>query len=116
MRSGVERTDPPEDVTMRLLFAAAVAGLLATAAPAQKGAAVEMAGMKATTPADWKEETLKPGSMRMHTFKLPKAEGDPEDAELALFFFPGGSGTVDQNLARQVAKFQPAEGKAKVEE
>src|SRR4051812_1530442 len=101
---------------MRLLFAVAAAGLLALPASGQKGAAVEMAGMKATAPADWKEEPLKPGSMRMHTFKLPKADGDPEDAELALFFFPGGSGTLDQNLARQVAKFQPAEGKAKVDE
>ena len=102
---------------MRLLFAAAAAGLLlAVPASAQKGAAVELAGMKATTPADWKEEALKPGSMRMHTFKLPKAEGDPEDAELALFYFPGGSGSLKDNLARQVAKFQPAEGKTKVEE
>ena len=56
---------------MRLLFAAAAAGLLAAAAPAQKGAEVELAGMKATTPADWKEEAQKAGSMRMHTFKLP---------------------------------------------
>src|SRR5947209_8413295 len=112
MPSGVARTDPPEIPTMRLLFAAAVAGLLATAAPAQKGADVELSGMKATTPADWKEEAQKAGSMRMHTFKLPKAEGDPEEAELALFYFPGGSGTLEQNLARQVAKFQaPAGGK-----
>jgi hypothetical protein len=43
--------------------------------------------------------------MRMAQFKLPKADGDKEDAELALFVFPGGSGTVKQNLDRQLAKF-----------
>jgi hypothetical protein len=102
---------------MRVFVAAAVAALagLAGTAVAQKGATVELGGMKATTPAGWKEEPQKPGSMRMHTFKLPKADGDPEDAELALFFFRGGSGTVEQNLARQVAKFQPGAGQAKVE-
>ena len=69
-----------------------------------KGTAVELAGMKSVTPADWKEE--KPSnSMRLTQFKLPKAEGDKDDAELAFFAFPGGSGSVKQNLDRQVAKF-----------
>jgi hypothetical protein len=65
---------------------------------------VELAGLKATPPADWKSE--KPAStMRMAQFKLPHADGDAADAELALFVFPGGSGTVQQNLDRQLAKF-----------
>jgi hypothetical protein len=101
---------------MRLFIAAVGVVALAAAArvsPAQekKGVVVELAGMKAATPTDWKEEAIKPGSMRMHTFKLPKAEGDPEDAELALFTFPGGAGTVEQNLKRQEAKFEPPAGK-----
>ena len=70
--------------------------------------------MKSTTPADWKEET--PSSkLRQGQFKLPKAEGDKDDAEVAIFFSPGGGG-VDANLKRQIAAFQPAEGKDKVGE
>jgi hypothetical protein len=64
----------------------------------------ELAGMKTTVPSTWKEE--KPSNaMRQAQFKLPKAENDKEDAELAVFMFPGGSGTVKQNLDRQLAKF-----------
>jgi hypothetical protein len=95
------------------LFALAAAGI---AAAADKGTSVELGGMKSTAPADWKEE--KPSNtMRLTQFKLPKAEGDKEDAELAVFFFRGGgSGSVDANLKRQTAKFEPAAGKDKVEE
>ena len=78
----------------------------------------ELAGMKSKLPENWKEEEPS-NKMRMAQFKLPKAEGDKEDGELALFQFPGGSGTIEANLARQTAKFQPAEGekelKTKVE-
>ena len=75
---------------------------------------VEIAGMKSKTPDNWKEE--KPSSnMRLTQFKLPKAEGDPEDAELIIFYFQGGSGDAEANLKRQLAKFKPAEGKDKVE-
>jgi len=81
--------------------------VLACCGPARaedKGTPVELAGMKSVTPAEWKEE--KPSnSMRLTQFKLPKAEGDAADAELAFFSFPGGSGTLKQNLDRQVAKF-----------
>jgi hypothetical protein len=104
---------------MRLFaLAAAAAALTALAGPApaqDKGSVVELAGMKSTTPADWKQETPT-STMRLTQFKLPKAEGDKEDAELALFVFPGGSGTVQQNLDRQVAKFEKAAGKDKVEQ
>lgn len=99
---------------LAFLFAAAVAGLVA--ADEKKGTVVELAGMKSTAPADWKEEAPS-NSMRQTQFKLPKADGDKEDAELAVFFFKGGgSGSVEANLKRQTAKFTPAEGKQAVEE
>ena len=100
---------------MRTLFAAALLAAAAAAATAQdkKGTAVELAGMKSTTPGDWKEEPLPAKSMRMQQFRLPKAEGDAEDADLALFFFRGNAGTVQQNLERQEKKFEiPAGTKA----
>ena len=91
---------------------AAVAALSGTT-PAQdkKGTVVELAGMKAATPADWASQPEKVGSMRMNTFKLAKADGDPKDAELAVFFFKGNAGSIDQNLKRQEAKFEAEAGK-----
>jgi hypothetical protein len=83
-------------------------------AAAALAADVEIAGMKSKVPAGWKEEEPS-NKMRLTQFKLPKAEGDSVDAELVVFMFPGGSGSVDQNLERQVRKFRPAAGKEKVE-
>ena len=83
-------------------------------AAADKGTVVEWAAMKSTTPADWKRE--EPTSkLRQDQFKLPKAEGDKEDAEVAVFYSPGGGG-VEANLKRQLAVFEPAKGKDKIEE
>ncbi len=73
----------------------------------------ELAGMKSKVPAGWKEEEPS-NKMRIGQFKLPKAEGDAEDAEIAVFFFKGG-GTVDANLKRQLAKFKAVEGKTEPE-
>jgi hypothetical protein len=75
---------------------------------------VEIAGMKSKTPDSWKEERTT-SEMRLAQFKVPKADGDSEDAELIIFYFKGGSGSAEQNMARQLAKFKPAEGKEKVE-
>jgi hypothetical protein len=96
---------------MKFPSALVASALLAAVACA---ADVEMAGMKAKTPDTWKQE--EPSSnMRLTQFKLPKAEGDAEDAELIIFYFKGGSGSADDNLKRQLAKFKPAEGKDKVD-
>src|SRR6478752_810995 len=93
---------------MRMMIAAALSAVLAYGLTAddKKGVAVEWGGVKSTTPAGWKEETPS-NKMRLAQFKLEKEKGDPEDAELALFASPGG-GTVEQNLERQVKKFELA--------
>src|SRR5438309_541830 len=101
---------------MRLFaLAAALAALAALTGPTpaqeKKGPVVELGGLKSAVPGDWTEEPQKAGSMRMHTFKLAKAEGDPKDAELAVFFFKGNAGSIDQNLKRQEAKFEAPAGK-----
>src|SRR5258708_29446757 len=75
---------------------------------------VEMAGMKSKFPDNWKQEEAS-STMRLTQFKLPKAEGDPEDAQLIIFYFKGGSGSAEDNMKRQLAKFKPAEGKDKVD-
>ncbi|HKB06445.1 MAG TPA: hypothetical protein VKD90_29895 [Gemmataceae bacterium] len=96
---------------MKCLSALVASAFVAGAALA---ADVEIAGMKSKAPAGWKEEPPS-STMRLTQFKLPKAEGDPDDAELIIFYFKGGSGSIEDNLKRQVAKFKPAEGKDKVE-
>ena len=96
---------------MRLLFAATLTATIALVASAQdkKGTLVDLGGLKSTTPADWKEEAPS-NKMRMLQFRIPKAEGDPDDAELALFKTPGG-GSVQANLERQEKKFEIPTGK-----
>jgi hypothetical protein len=104
---------------MRLFIAATLVAALACGLSAQdKGVLVEWGGFKSKTPAGWKEETPS-NKMRLAQFKLAKAEGDPKDAEIAIFE-SGGGGTVEQNLERQVKKFElpadkkPAMSKVKV--
>jgi hypothetical protein len=76
---------------------------------------LELAGMKSKVPDGWKEETPS-NQFRTAQYKLTKAEGDPEDAEVAVFPFPkGGSGSVEANLKRQLAKFKTPEGKTEPE-
>lgn len=107
---------------MRALAAAlflAAAGACNSAEPTaaseeQGGAVIQWAGMKSAAPADWKEVTPS-SSMRKAQLAAPKAAGDPEDAEVVIFEFPGGGG-IDANLKRQLAVFQPPAGKEKVEE
>src|SRR5437762_12584492 len=97
---------------MRTLIAAVLTAVLACGLTAddKKGVAVEWSGLKSTTPAGWKEETPS-NKMRLAQFKLAKEKGDAEDVELALFASPGG-GSVEQNLERQVKKFElPADKK-----
>lgn len=92
---------------MRMLTASALVVALACGlAAADKGVTVEWGGARSATPAGWKEETPS-NKMRLAQFKLKKAEGDPDDAELALFASPGG-GSVEANLERQVKKFELA--------
>ena len=71
-------------------------------------------------PAEWVVE--KPSSsMRLAQYKLPKAEGDSEDASLVLYFFGANQGgSVQANLERWVSQFEQPDGssssaKAKVE-
>jgi hypothetical protein len=96
---------------MKFVFALTIAAVCSTYGFAGD---LELGDVKAPVPKDWKEE--KPSSsMRLTQYKLPKAEGDAADAELAVFYFRTDSGSVADNLERQAKKFKPAEGKDKIE-
>ncbi len=75
-----------------LLAGAAVAGFPPSLA-AQEGTLVF------DPPDEWIAEPVSL-PMRLAQFTLPRAEGDSEDAELAVFHFGGGGGTIEANLER----------------
>ncbi len=67
-------------------------------------------GLTYTAPAEWTAE--KPASSwRRGQYRLTRAESDKEDAELAVFFFPGQGGSVQGNVDRWVRQFTDAAGK-----
>ena len=63
-----------------------------------------------TAPAEWTAE--KPSSKaRVGQFKLPKAEGDKEDAQLVIYYFgPTEGGSASANIERWIAQMQQPEG------
>src|SRR5258707_15496999 len=49
--------------------------------------------------------------MRVAQFKLPKADGDNEDAELVLYYFGANQGgTAEANIDRWISQLQQADG------
>src|SRR5262245_6808287 len=75
---------------MRMLIAAALVAVLAFSLPAaDKGTDVDWGKLRSTTPAMWKKETPS-SNLRAWQFALEKAEGDKANAEVAVFYSPGG--------------------------
>ena len=78
------------------------------------------ADLRYKAPAEWSTERPS-SSMRVAQYKLPKAEGDPEDASLVLYFFGANSGgSVQANLDRWISQIEqpdgsPSTSKAKTE-
>jgi hypothetical protein len=58
--------------------------------------------------------TEKPTSnMRVAQYKLPKADGDPEDASLVIYYFGAGQGgNVQANIDRWINQMQQSDGSA----
>lgn len=69
------------------------------------------AALKYDIPTGW---VSKPpaSSMRVAEFTLPKAAGDVEDGQLAVFFFGGTGGSVQANLDRWISQMTQPDGKA----
>ncbi|EYF05314.1 hypothetical protein [Chondromyces apiculatus] len=60
-------------------------------------------------PSGW-ETAPNPSPMRKATYKIKKAEGDPEDAELSV---SQAGGSVEQNVQRWVGQFEQKPGEEK---
>ena len=72
---------------------------------------IKVRGISFEIPKTWK--SVKPSSaMRLTQIKVGPEKGDTEAAELVLFAFPGGGGTVDANLARWKLQFEGKDGNA----
>lgn len=60
--------------------------------------------------ADWVTENPS-SNMRLAQYKLPKAEGDTEDASLVLYFFGSNQGgSVQANLERWISQIEQPDG------
>ncbi len=79
------------------------------AAQEKQGTSVDIDGMTSTTPSSWVKEAPS-NKMRFAQFRLPKAKGDKEDAELIIF--KGLGGDADSNIDRWKKQFVAAKGKS----
>ena len=69
-------------------------------------------GLRYQAPDGWvKEQTT--SSMRVAQYKLPKAEADPEDALLVVYYFGATQGgAVQANIDRWISQMQQPDGSA----
>src|SRR5213592_2265010 len=58
---------------------------------------------------DWRSRPAS-SSMRVAEFVLPRAAGDAEDAELVIYYFGTGAGTIDANIDRWISQIQQPDG------
>jgi hypothetical protein len=67
------------------------------------------AGLQFTAPSNWISEAPTSANRRAQ-YKLPRATGDSEDAEMAVYNFPGGGGTPQANVDRWLSQFTKEDG------
>jgi hypothetical protein len=91
------------------------AGTGAVVNPQQSGKAASGGELKFKVPNGWVTE--KPSSsMRIAQYKLPKVEGDSDDATLVLYFFGSGQGgSIADNVDRWVKQIEQPKEKEKIE-
>src|SRR5687768_10734370 len=99
-------------LTILLVAFAFATGPVVFSQEAQKSAT-----LKYKVPAGWVEED-RSSSMRVAQYKLPRAEGDTEDASLVLYYFgKGQGGSAAANVERWANQMQQADGsKVKITE
>jgi hypothetical protein len=80
-------------------------------APASAASAAPADRVHWTDPDTW-QRAQSPSPMRKATYTIPKAAGDSEDAELAVFYFgPNSGGGIDANLERWSKQFSNVDPK-----
>jgi hypothetical protein len=72
---------------------------------------IDARGMTFDTPKSW-NSTPPTSQMRRAQLKVEPVEGDDYPAELIVFAFPGGAGSVDDNIKRWQNLFKDEDGNA----
>jgi hypothetical protein len=70
---------------------------------------IDAGGLTFQAPAAWKSSPPT-SSMRRAELKVAGVDGDSEPAELVVFAFPGGAGSVEANVKRWQSQFKDASG------
>ncbi|MBX6313336.1 MAG: hypothetical protein IRY99_10545 [Isosphaeraceae bacterium] len=70
---------------------------------------VEVDGLSFQAPASWKK-TQPTSAMRRAQMTIASDQGGAGPAELVVFVFPGGAGTVQQNVERWERQFKDKQG------
>ena len=98
-------------LALAMTFFCACRGTKATVGPNQGQSSVNANGeLRYKVPEGWVSEKPTSG-MRAAQYKLPKSEGDPEDASLVLYFFGSGQGgSVQANIDRWVGQIEQPDG------
>jgi hypothetical protein len=87
----------------------AVAVVLAGLAADEPSRTIDAGGLTFQAPASWKSS--QPSSvMRRAVLKVEPVPGDDDPAELVVFAFPGGAGTVEANIKRWQSQFKDPDG------
>lgn len=86
-----------------------VLGLAALVCGADEPRTIDAGGLTFRVPAEWKSAPPT-SSMRRAQLKVAPKEGDEYPAELVVFAFPGGAGTVDANIERWRSMFKDENG------
>lgn len=83
-----------------------------TERPVQLGGSSETKEVTWTVPEGWVQEEPS-NSMRQAQFKLPRVEGDSDDASVVITFFPGEGdvGGIDKNIERWYGQMSQPDGK-----
>jgi hypothetical protein len=89
----------------------ATAAVLVALGADESSRTIEARGLKFKAPTAWKSREPET-QMRAAQLTIPAAEGDKEPADLSVFVFPGGAGTVKANIDRWQSQFQDENGKA----
>lgn len=66
--------------------------------------------LKFTAPSEWIVESPT-SDIRKAQYKLPRAQGDSEDAQVVVYYFSGGGGTPQANIERWVGEVTGPDGK-----
>jgi len=86
-----------------------VLGLSIAVCGADDPRTIDAGGLTFKVPAEWKSAPPS-SSMRRAQLNVEPLEGDEYSAELVVFAFPGGAGTVDANIERWRNMFKDKDG------